>query len=121
VLIESDLLDTWNIRLKSYQTGLTQLERMADLKTAICFADNFVASHRPDSQKLVARDASWREGHPTDKQIEVLRRNGVTVPVKLTKGQAAQIIAYILGSAVRTQDEVGMALPVKPKPFSKIM
>lgn len=120
LMIESDLLDTWSIRLKSYQTGLTQLERMADLETAICFADNFVASDRPDSQKLVARDASWREGHPTDKQIEVLCRNGVTVPAELTKGQASQMISYILGSPFRAQDKAVTALPVMPKPFSKI-
>jgi ATP-dependent helicase IRC3 len=69
LLIESDLLDTWSIRLKSYQTGLTPLARVGDLETAICRADNFVASDRPDSGKLVARDASWREGPPSNKQI----------------------------------------------------
>ena len=101
LLIESDLLDTWSIRLKPYQSGLTSLERVADLKTAIRFADNFVARDRPDSQKLVARDASWRGGSPSDKQIEVLRHNGITAPAELTKGQAAQMIAYILGSSFR--------------------
>jgi superfamily II DNA or RNA helicase len=98
LLIESDLLDTWSIHSKSYKTGLTLLERVADLETAICFADNFVVSDRSDSEKLVARDASWREGPPTDKQIDLLRRNGITAPAELTKGQAAQMISYILGS-----------------------
>jgi hypothetical protein len=99
--IESDLLDTWSIGLKSYKTGLTPLERVADLETAICFADNFVASNRPDSKTLVARNAYWREGCPSDKQIDVLRRNGITTLAELTKGQAAQMIAYILGSSFR--------------------
>jgi len=101
LVVESDLVDTWNIHLKSYKTGLTALGRVGDLETAICFADDFVASERPDSLKLVARDASWREAHPSDKQIDVLRRNGITTPAELTKGQAAQIIAYISGSRFR--------------------
>jgi len=105
VLIESDLLDTWTIRLKSYKTGSTPLERMADLETAICFADNFVTSDRPDSRKLVARDASWRDGPPSNKQIQVLRRNGIVAHAELTKGQAAQMISYILGSPFRARDE----------------
>jgi superfamily II DNA or RNA helicase len=103
LLVESDLLDTWSIRLKSYRAGLTQLKRVDDLETAICFADDFVASDRPDSEKFVARDASWREGRPSDKQVDVLRRNGITVPAELTKGQAAQMIAYILGSSFRAK------------------
>src|SRR5262249_24363142 len=98
LLIESDQLDTWSIRLKSYQTGLTSLERKADLKTAIRYADDFVVSNRPDSEQLVVRDASWREGPPSGKQIDLLRRNGITAPAELTKGQAAQMISYILSS-----------------------
>jgi len=117
LLIESDLLDTWSIRLKSYKTGSTPLERVADLERAICFADNFVASNRPDSKTLVARNAYWREGRPSDKQIDVLRRNGIIAPAELTKGQAAQMIAYILGSSFRAQDEAPRALSVMPKPF----
>jgi len=106
LLIESDLLDTWSIRLKSYQRGSTPLERVADLESAICFADNFVSSDRADSEKLVARDASWREGPPSDKQIDLLRRSGIIAPAELTKGQAAQMISYILGSSFRAHAEV---------------
>src|SRR6185312_3150680 len=51
LLVESDLVETWSIHLKSYKTGLTPLERVGDLETAICFADDFVASERPDSLK----------------------------------------------------------------------
>src|SRR5262249_51245238 len=99
LLVESDLLDTWSVQLKSPQGGLTPLERIAELEAAICFADNFVASKRPDSEKLVARGASWREGSPSEKQIDVLRRNGITAPAELTKGQASQMISYILSSS----------------------
>jgi ATP-dependent helicase IRC3 len=103
LLVESDLLDTWSVQLKSPSTRLTPLNRFAELKSAIYFADHFVSSERPDSERLVSRNASWRGGAPTDKQIEVLRRNGIIAPPELTRGQAAQMISYILASSSRTR------------------
>ncbi len=51
------------------------------------------------AERLVSRGAQWRGGAPTDKQIEVLRRSGITAPPEITRGQAAQIISYIIASA----------------------
>jgi superfamily II DNA or RNA helicase len=99
LLVESDLLDTWSVQLKSPRTGSTPLGRIAELESAIHFADNFVSSKRPDSERLVSRDARWRDGVPTDKQIEVLERNGIIVPPELTRGQAAQMIRYVVASS----------------------
>jgi superfamily II DNA or RNA helicase len=103
VLVESDLLDTWGIQLKSPRTGSTPLDRIAELEAAIHFADNFVSSKRPDSERLVARDANWRNGVPTEKQIGVLQRNGIVVPPELTRGQAAQMIRYIVAPSSRNR------------------
>jgi hypothetical protein len=102
LLVESDLLDTWSVQLKSPSKGLIALNRIADLKSAIHFADNFVAFERPDSERLVSRNASWRDKAPTDKQIEVLKHNGIVAPPELTRGQAAQMIDYILAPSSRT-------------------
>jgi superfamily II DNA or RNA helicase len=101
LLVESDLLDTWNVQFKSPGAGLAPLSRIADLESAISFADNFVSSERPDSEPLVSRDARWRNGTPTDKQIEVLKRNGIVAPTELTRGQAAQMISYLSASSSR--------------------
>jgi len=68
------------------------LERIAELESAIHFADNFVSSNRPDSERLVSRDARWRDGVPTDKQIGVLERNGIIGSPELSRGQAAQLL-----------------------------
>jgi len=103
VCVESDLLDTWSVRLKSPRTGSTALDRIADLESAIHFADNFVSSERPDSKRLVSRDARWRGGVPTEKQIGVLERNGIIVPPELTRGQAAQMIRYVVASSSRNR------------------
>jgi hypothetical protein len=101
LLVESDLLDTWSVQLKSPRTGSMPLERVAQLQSAIDFADNFVSSKRPDSERLVSRDARWRDGVPTDKQIAVLKRNGIIVPPELSRGQAAQMIRYLVSSSSR--------------------
>jgi ATP-dependent helicase IRC3 len=101
LIVESDLLDTWSVQLKSPRTGSTPLDRIAELESAIHFADNFVSSKRSDSERLVSRDARWRDGVPTDKQIGVLERNGIIVPPELTRGQAAQMIRYVVTSSSR--------------------
>jgi superfamily II DNA or RNA helicase len=103
LLVESDLLDTWSVQLKSPRTGSTPLERIAELESAIHFADAFVSSKRSDSERLVSRDARWRDGAPTEKQIGVLERNGIIVPPELTRGQAAQMIRYIIASSSRNR------------------
>ena len=87
----------WNIQLRSAGGELTRLERFPNLKPAIGFADDFIVRERPDLKKLVSRGEDWRDGRPSPKQIEVLKRNGIATPPELTKGQAAQMISYILG------------------------
>jgi ATP-dependent helicase IRC3 len=104
VLVESNLLDTWSVQLKSPSIGLRPLSRVTELESAIYFADNFVSSERPDSERLISRDAPWRDGAPTDKQIEVLGRNGIIAPPELTRGQAAQMISYIVASSSRKRN-----------------
>lgn len=98
LLVESDLLDSWTVQLKSPKSGITALHRDTDLESAIEFADHFLTSERPDSKRLVSRGARWREGRPTEKQIEVLKRNGIAAPPELRRGEAAQMISYILAS-----------------------
>jgi superfamily II DNA or RNA helicase len=99
LLVEQDLLDAWNVQLRSARTGSSVLYRAAERETAVGFADQFVRSKRPDAERLVSRSAHWRTGTPSDKQIEVLRRNGIVAPPELTRGQAAQMISYILASS----------------------
>lgn len=97
LLVESDILDMWNVQLRSASGEFDRLNRFPDLKSAIGFADDFIVRERPDLKKLVSRNADWRDQRPSQKQIEVLKRNGIATPPELTKGQAAQMISYILG------------------------
>jgi ATP-dependent helicase IRC3 len=101
LVVEQDLLDLWNVQLRSSRAGVSVLNRAAELEWAIHFADNFVRSRRPDAARLVSRNAHWRAEGPTEKQIEVLGRNGIVAPSELTRGQASQMISYILSSPPR--------------------
>lgn len=101
LLVESDLLDAWSVQLKSSKKELTQLRRCPELESAIHFADNFVASERPDSLSLVSLNARWRNEALTEKQIEVLKRNGINAPPELRRGQASQMISHILSRSSR--------------------
>lgn len=95
--IESNLLDTWDVRLVSMSK--TRLLAQADsLSRAAAIADTFVSCERSDAVKFVARSASWRSELPTDKQKELLMRKGIPAPEGLTKGQASQMISQVLVS-----------------------
>ncbi len=100
LIIESNLLDTWDVRL-SQGKGTRLIARAESLARAAAIADNFVLTERPDAVKFVQRSASWRSELPTDKQKALLARKGIPVPNGLTKGQAAQMISHVLASSQR--------------------
>jgi hypothetical protein len=96
--IESNLLDTWDVRL-SHSTGTRLLAQPESLTRAAAIADTFVAVERADAVKFVERSAGWRGDSPTEKQLELLLRSGVPVPKGLTKGQASQMISQVFASS----------------------
>ena len=98
--IESNLLDTWDVRL-SHTTGTRLLARADSLPRAAAIADSFVLTERPDAAKFVKSDARWRGELPTDKQKELLAKKGIAVPEGLTKGQASQMISQVLALSGR--------------------
>ena len=98
--IESNLLDTWDVRLLQ-ATGTRLLVRADTLSRAAAIADSFVLTDRPEAARFVARAASWRAELPTDKQKELLIKKGIPVPQGLTKGQAAQMISQVLALSRR--------------------
>jgi superfamily II DNA or RNA helicase len=99
LLIESNLLDSWDVkRVTRDGATLAMLKRADSLARAIAVADHFVAVHRPDAARLVERYAHWRNELPTDKQRGLLARKGIPMPKGLTRGQAAQMISFVLAS-----------------------
>jgi hypothetical protein len=98
--IESNLLDSWDIRL-SDSSRARVLAQADTLTRALAIADTFVLSERPDAVNFVKRLADWRSGRPTDKQMDVLARKGIPIPEGLTKGQASQIISQLFASRNR--------------------
>ena len=98
--IESNLLDSWDIRLSN--SSRSRLLAQADTLTrAAAIADTFVMTERPDAVNIVKRLADWRSGPPSEKQMEVLANNRIPIPERLTKGQASQIISQLFASRSR--------------------
>ena len=104
--IESNLLDTWDVRHGALQTGATLLNRAETLARAVEAADAFVSGQRPDAARVVDRFKPWRHEPPTDKQREVLSRNNIPVPEGLTRGQASQMISLVLSSHRRNDARI---------------
>ncbi|MBA0087758.1 MAG: DEAD/DEAH box helicase [Acidobacteria bacterium Pan2503] len=99
ILIEPNLLDTWDIRLSFVKPSSTSsLSRATSLAAAVQSADRFVAVHRPDARRVVERSAHWRNELPSDKQKQVLALKGIPVPPGLTRGQAAQMISQLVSA-----------------------
>jgi len=99
ILIEPNLLDTWDIRLSLVKPSSTSsLSRATNLAAAVASADRFVAAHRPDARRVVERSAHWRNELPSDKQKQLLALKGIPVPVGLTRGQAAQMISQLVSA-----------------------
>jgi len=98
ISIEPNLLDAWDVRLSTVSETKLLLNHAPSLDEAVTAADRFVALHRPDARRLVERSARWRDELPSDKQKEVLARNGIRVPAGLKRGQAAQMIAHLVSA-----------------------
>jgi ATP-dependent helicase IRC3 len=98
--IESNLLDSWDIRL-SHGSHSRLLAQADTLTRALAIADTFVLTERSDAVNFVKRLADWRSGPPTEKQMEVLARKRIPLPEGLTKGQASQIISQLFASRDR--------------------
>jgi hypothetical protein len=101
LLVEPNLLDTWEVKHVTQRDGAKFLHRAESLITAIRLADRFVLEQRPDAARLVERSARWRAEPPTDKQKQLLARNSIPVPEGLTRGQASQMISLMLASSRR--------------------
>ena len=101
LLVEPNLLDSWDIARVTPDDGRTVLNRAESLTSAISIADRFVSQYRPDAARLIERSAPWRAEPPTDKQKEVLARHRIPIPAGLTRGQASQMISLVVTSPRR--------------------
>jgi len=102
LVIESNLLDAWDVKLITpREDRTTLLHRAQSLAGPVKAADGFVRAERPGAGQLVERSARWRSDPPTDKQKELLARHRVPAPEGLTRGQASQMISLVLASSRR--------------------
>ncbi len=69
--------------------------RAATVNEAVRAAEQWVATHRNESQRLVLLGTKWRNAPASEKQLKALRSKGVAVPNGITKGQASHLFAML--------------------------
>jgi superfamily II DNA or RNA helicase len=96
--LREDNLGRWCATLVNPRNGAAPMPGpTADISRAVRAVDDLVRRHRPDCVQFLAVDARWRAHQPTEKQLDLLRRRGVTVPTGLSRGQASWMIAMLSG------------------------
>lgn len=70
-----------------------------DPRPLVELAETWVAEHRPEQRRLLARAAVWRHDPPSDKQLALCRRKGIPVPVNATKGDVSRALDVFFGRA----------------------
>ena len=94
VFVAPNILGEWELSLHKTD-GETLLRRVRTKEQAIRDADRFVTEHRADSLRLVQLDSRWRHEPASEKQWSVLCALRVSLPPRLTKGQASHLIAML--------------------------
>ena len=93
-----DLLGGASLRLKVPQEAPLDLGRYPGVGEAIQSAEAWVRQEVPDLMAMLDRDAKWRSGDATPKQVAFLRKlkdvagTPIQYPPGLTKGQASALI-----------------------------
>jgi len=88
------IIGDWEVILESSK-GERLLARVRSRNQAIREADKFVKAKRSDSAPLVLSYSRWRYQQPSEKQRQILSRLNISLPAKLTKGQASQLIGML--------------------------
>ena len=94
ITVAPTILGEWEVILKK-DLQEQVLSRFRHCEQAVANADRFVREHRKDSVALVSRNSRWRFQPASERQLAVLKRQGLEVPKGLTKGQASHIIGML--------------------------
>jgi hypothetical protein len=94
IVIGPTILGFWEVTLRNRGKEST-LATVHNAFEAVRNAEKFVAEHRKDSVGLVLREAKWRYQRASQKQLDLIKKRGIAVPVGLTKGQASHLIGML--------------------------
>ncbi len=87
--------DTWQVVQVRREIQPVLLGHGLSRPYAQGFAEDF--ARQQGMERLVNADAPWRQDPATEKQTVLLGKLGVAVRPKITKGEAADLIAAVLG------------------------
>jgi superfamily II DNA or RNA helicase len=100
--LKQDTLGRWWLRLSSDQNGTEDVLNLGDFEMSPLFqeAEKEIQHQWPGYRNLCSRSSPYVEQPPTEKQVIVLRRNGVSEEIiaNLNKMQASTMLDNIFGA-----------------------
>ena len=108
ITIQPDMLNNYEVRVQTlekveaeFSNGFKKWKRVSEEfiegHTALVMAfkggDKWVLQNKQEFQTMFDQSAKWRENAPSEKQVALLKKLGVPVPDKLSKGQASVLIS----------------------------
>jgi len=100
LLVRQTILGDWEL-MRLARGAETKMASRAHLEWIIGAAEDWLFRERPESEKLVSMEASWRRLPPTEKQLTILKRMRAPLPKTLTRGQASWIISLDRSSSLK--------------------
>jgi superfamily II DNA or RNA helicase len=94
VVVASTILGDWETVIAA-KGRETEIGRARSLPEAIGRAELWVRKERKDSLGLVLLGTKWRSEPASDRQRKLLESKGITVPKRMTKGQASHLVAML--------------------------
>jgi len=113
ITIQPNILNNYEIRVQTlekteavFTNGFKKwcsvseefLDSKGMLEEALQAGDNWVLQNKAEFKIMFDQEAEWRQNAPSEKQVALLKKLGVPVPDKLTKGQASVLIGKALNN-----------------------
>lgn len=109
--IEQTITGQWKVTFEEWEKATRIMHKetlgeVKDLPSAIERADTYIENNYNESLRLVDMGAQWRKDPPTEKQIEALKRLGVSLDIiaQLDKGTASQLQTKLYGTKGKFQN-----------------
>ena len=91
--LERNLLGAWDVT-----RGSETLKSTKSLVSAAAFAEDWIRKERAEAVALVQRQMRWRNEAVSDKQEEILRRNNLELPARMSRGDASRVIGMLFAA-----------------------
>lgn len=88
-----DLLGHWNVRFKEAYSPAQDLGSYPNAERAAVAAEEWVLGNHPGDYHMLGANQKWRKDPPSEAQLGLARRLGISIPEGITKGALSVLIS----------------------------